>query len=217
MRNKWWLILGMCFLVGVSLVSADISIVGRGSGVTSLGSIIVQGGGGTGNGSVVSVSGGTGLNRSNITGSGILVVNFSETQARVSGSCGSNALSAISEGGSNVTCSPISASGSVPTSVAAANVSGGIFGANVSGMDDYTFERNVTVNDSVMGLGEINSFGLVGVGGRIRIRQNYTGSPSNPPAGMADLIIVDNGITPVFRIRYNSPSLGMKIADVTLV
>ena len=68
---------------------------------------------------------------------------------------------------------------------------------------------------SVETRGEVNIFGTANSGGRITLRSVYSGSPSNPLSGMADFIIVDNGITPVFRVRYNNGT--MKVGDVALV
>ena len=63
--------------------------------------------------------------------------------------------------------------------------------------------------------GEVNIFGTDNSGGRVRLRSAYSGSPGNPLSGMADFIIVDNGISPVFRVRYNNGT--MKVGDVALV
>lgn len=50
---------------------------------------------------------------------------------------------------------------------------------------------------------------------RLRLGANYTTAPSNPNIGEADIMIIDNGITPTLRIRYNMNGV-MKVADVAL-
>ena len=47
---------------------------------------------------------------------------------------------------------------------------------------------------------------------RLRMRGFFTASPSDPPTDECDMIIVDNGVTPVVRFRYNDAGV-MKIFD----
>jgi len=64
--------------------------------------------------------------------------------------------------------------------------------------------------------GEIFLFGASASLARLRLRGFYTASPSNPAADQTDLIVVDNGVSPVFRVRYNDAGV-MKVGDLALV
>src|SRR3990167_1373480 len=64
--------------------------------------------------------------------------------------------------------------------------------------------------------GEISIFGASASLARLRLRGFYTSSPANPPNDQADIIIVDNGVTPVLRVRYNDAGV-MKVGDLTLI
>ena len=37
----------------------------------------------------------------------------------------------------------------------------------------------------------------------VRMNLAYTVNPANPPTNQAELIIIDSGASPVFRVRYN--------------
>ena len=64
--------------------------------------------------------------------------------------------------------------------------------------------------------GEISIFGASASLARVRLRGFYAASPANPPTDQCDLIIVDNGVSPVFRVRYNDGGV-MKVGDLALV
>lgn len=72
------------------------------------------------------------------------------------------------------------------------------------------------VGGAISAAGEVHTFGVAGAtGARLRLRYFYAASPANPPQDMADLMIVDNGVTPVFRVRYNDAGV-MKAGDLAL-
>lgn len=89
-----------------------------------------------------------------------------------------------------------------------------------------TFANNVSVTGS-LGIGtaapdfaldarnEISIFGASAALARLRLRGFYTTSPSNPAADQTDFILVDNGVTPVLRVRYNDAGV-MKSGDIAL-
>jgi len=64
--------------------------------------------------------------------------------------------------------------------------------------------------------GEISIFGSSASLARLRLRGFYTASPANPPSDQCDIIVVDNGTSPVLRIRYNDAGV-MKVGDIALV
>ena len=63
--------------------------------------------------------------------------------------------------------------------------------------------------------------GIVAIGkdsdeARMRLIGFYTSSPSDPPQNETDIILVDNGVSPVLRVRYNDAGT-MKVGDLALV
>lgn len=64
--------------------------------------------------------------------------------------------------------------------------------------------------------GEISTFGASASLARLRLRGFYTSSPSNPPTNECDIIVIDDGVSPVMRFRYNDAG-AMKVGDVALV
>ena len=64
--------------------------------------------------------------------------------------------------------------------------------------------------------GEVSIFGSSASLARLRLRGFYTASPSDPPTNQCDIILVDNGVSPVFRVRYNDGGV-MKVGDLALV
>lgn len=64
--------------------------------------------------------------------------------------------------------------------------------------------------------GEISIFGASNSLARLRLRGFYAASPADPPADQTDIILVDNGVSPVLRIRYNDAGV-LKVGDVALV
>ena len=53
-------------------------------------------------------------------------------------------------------------------------------------------------------------------GTRVRLGSVFAASPSDPPAGSVDFMVVDAGAAQVLRIRYNDGGV-MKVGDVALV
>lgn len=71
-------------------------------------------------------------------------------------------------------------------------------------------------NNTPIQVSQFNNTGeITKIGKRLRIGGNYSASPADPSIGEADIMIVDNGITPTLRIRYNMNGV-MKVADVAL-
>lgn len=71
-------------------------------------------------------------------------------------------------------------------------------------------------NNTPIQVSQLNNSGeITKIGKRLRIGGNYSASPADPNIGEADIMIVDNGITPTLRIRYNMNGV-MKVADVAL-
>lgn len=154
-----------------------------------------------------------------ITDVGNLSINTSVIQTRLVNCSSGLAANGFDENGST-SCFNASIGGGVGLSMAsfqlpASNITPGTNGTFGNGY--YTFPLDLNITQSINTFGETNTFGTPLSGSRVRLRSNYTSSPANPPVGSADIIIVDNGITAVMRIRYNSPILGMKVGDVALV
>lgn len=81
---------------------------------------------------------------------------------------------------------------------------------------------DINVRLTPAGTGLVETFGEVTIAGssaslaRFRLRGFYTASPADPPTNQCDIIVVDDGVSPVLRVRYNDAGV-MKVGDVALV
>ncbi len=64
--------------------------------------------------------------------------------------------------------------------------------------------------------GEITIIGASAALARLRLRGFYTASPANPPVDQADIMIIDDGVSRVLRVRYNDAGV-MRVGDLALV
>lgn len=53
-------------------------------------------------------------------------------------------------------------------------------------------------------------------GTRLRLGSVFAASPSDPPVGGVDIMVVDTGAAQVLRVRYNDAG-AMRVGDVALV
>jgi hypothetical protein len=63
---------------------------------------------------------------------------------------------------------------------------------------------------------ETSRFGNTATGARLRLNKTYAASPSDPPAGETDIIVIEAGATQVLRVRYNDGGT-MRVGDIPLV
>jgi hypothetical protein len=85
----------------------------------------------------------------------------------------------------------------------------------IDGGTDRVGIRTATPDHPLDVRAEISIFGESASLARLRLRGFYAADPGDPPTNQTDVIVVDNGVAPVFKVRYNDAGV-MKSATLVL-